>query len=154
MLDITTDIGVPCVAAVSCSANGFGFAFGLAARPTLKAAARSAILEMCQLELALAVVEAKRGESGQAALNKRDQGHLRRAAYNRAGGKKHDNCTESPVRMHWISIVQCSECRVQSAEFRVQSAECRVQSAEFRVRVQSAEFSEVARRGWPAGALV
>ena len=80
LLDITTDIGVPCVAAVSCSANGFGFAFGLAARPTLKAAARSAILEMCQLELALAVVEAKCRQSGEAALNKRDQGHRRRAA--------------------------------------------------------------------------
>jgi ribosomal protein S12 methylthiotransferase accessory factor len=79
LLDITTDIGVPCVAAVSCSANGFSFAFGLAARPTLKAAARSAILEMCQLELALAVVEAKYRESGEAALNKRDQGHRRRA---------------------------------------------------------------------------
>jgi ribosomal protein S12 methylthiotransferase accessory factor len=79
LLDITTDIGVPCVAAVSCSANGFGFAFGLAARPTLTAAARSAILEMCQLELALAVVEAKRRESGEAALNARDWGHRRRA---------------------------------------------------------------------------
>jgi ribosomal protein S12 methylthiotransferase accessory factor len=79
LLDITTDLGVPCVAAVSCSANGFGFAFGMAARPTLKAAARSAILEMCQLELALAVVEAKCRESGEAALNKRDQGHRRRA---------------------------------------------------------------------------
>jgi ribosomal protein S12 methylthiotransferase accessory factor len=79
LLDITTDIGVPSVAAVSCSANGFGFAFGLAARPTLQAAARSAILEMCQLELALAVVEAKRRERGEAALNARDRGHLRRA---------------------------------------------------------------------------
>jgi ribosomal protein S12 methylthiotransferase accessory factor len=79
LLDITTDIGVPCVAAVSCSANGFGFAFGLAARPTLTSAARSAILEMCQLELALAVVEAKRRESGETALNQRDRGHLRRA---------------------------------------------------------------------------
>ncbi len=79
LLDITTDIGVPCVAAVSCSANGFGFAFGLAARPTLQAAVRSSILEMCQLELALAVVEAKCRESGQAALNKRDQDHRRRA---------------------------------------------------------------------------
>jgi ribosomal protein S12 methylthiotransferase accessory factor len=79
LLDITTDIGVPCVAAVSCSANGFGFAFGLAARPTLMAAARSAILEMCQLELAFAVVEAKVRERGEAALNKRDEGHRRRA---------------------------------------------------------------------------
>lgn len=79
LLDITTDIGVPCVAAVSCGAKGFGFAFGLAARPTLTSAARSAILEMCQLELALAVVEAKRRERGEAALNQRDRGHLRRA---------------------------------------------------------------------------
>jgi ribosomal protein S12 methylthiotransferase accessory factor len=79
LLDITTDIGVPCVAAISCSANGSGFAFGLAARSTLIAAARSAILEMCQLELAVAVVEAKRRESGEGALNARDRGHLRRA---------------------------------------------------------------------------
>jgi ribosomal protein S12 methylthiotransferase accessory factor len=79
MLDITTDIGVPCVAAVSCRTDGFGFTVGLAARPTLKAAARSAILEMCQLELAHAVVEAKYRERGEAALNERDRGHRRRA---------------------------------------------------------------------------
>jgi ribosomal protein S12 methylthiotransferase accessory factor len=79
LLDITTDIGVPCVAAVSCTADGFGFAFGLAARPTLKAAARSAILEMCQGERAYAVVEAKCSERGEAALNERDRVHRRRA---------------------------------------------------------------------------
>ena len=44
LLDITTDIGVPCVAAVSCRADGSGFAFGLAARPALEAAVRSAML--------------------------------------------------------------------------------------------------------------
>jgi ribosomal protein S12 methylthiotransferase accessory factor len=77
LLDITTDIGVPCVAAVSCKADGFGFAFGLAARPTLEAAARSAILEMCQGELAHAVVEAKLRERGEAALNARDRIHRR-----------------------------------------------------------------------------
>jgi ribosomal protein S12 methylthiotransferase accessory factor len=60
-------------------ADGFGFAFGLAARPTLRAAASSAILEMCQIELAYAVVEAKRRERGEAALNERDRLHLRRA---------------------------------------------------------------------------
>jgi ribosomal protein S12 methylthiotransferase accessory factor len=80
LLDITTDIGVPCVAAISCGADGFGFALGLAARPTLKAAARSAILEMCQIELAHAVVEAKCSERGEAALNERDRIHRRRAA--------------------------------------------------------------------------
>jgi ribosomal protein S12 methylthiotransferase accessory factor len=79
LLDITTDIGVPCVAAVSCAADGFGLALGLAARPTLTAAARSAILEMCQIELAHAVVEAKCRERGEAALNRRDLVHRRRA---------------------------------------------------------------------------
>ncbi len=75
LLDITTDIAVPCVAAVSCMKDGFGLAFGLAARPTLAAAAHSAILEMCQIELAHAVVEAKCNERGEAALNERDRVH-------------------------------------------------------------------------------
>jgi len=79
LLDITTDIAVPCVAAVSCMKDGFGLAFGLAARPTLAAAARSAILEMCQIELAHAVAEAKCNERGEAALNERDRVHRRRA---------------------------------------------------------------------------
>jgi ribosomal protein S12 methylthiotransferase accessory factor len=79
LLDITTDIGVPCVAAISCMTDGFGFAFGLAARPTLEAAARAAILEMCQGELAHAVVETKLRERGEAALNARDRIHRRAA---------------------------------------------------------------------------
>jgi ribosomal protein S12 methylthiotransferase accessory factor len=80
LLDITTDIGVPCVVAVSCRADSSGFAFGLAARPALEAAARSAVVEMCQLELADAVVAAKRRERGDDALNAQDRIHLRRAA--------------------------------------------------------------------------
>ena len=79
LLDITTDIGVPAVAAMSCRPDGFGFAFGLAARVTLEAAARARALEMCQGELACAVVEAKSRERGEAALNARDRGHLQRA---------------------------------------------------------------------------
>ena len=80
LLDVTTDIGVPCVVAASCRADGSGFAFGLAARPVLEAAVRSAILEMCQLELADAVVAAKRSERGDDALNAQDRIHLQRAA--------------------------------------------------------------------------
>jgi ribosomal protein S12 methylthiotransferase accessory factor len=79
LLDITTDIGIPCIAALSCRADGFGFAFGLAARPTPAAAIRSAILEMCQLELAYDLVEAKRRERGDTGLNAKDLVHLRRA---------------------------------------------------------------------------
>ncbi|MET0676876.1 MAG: YcaO-like family protein [Bradyrhizobium sp.] len=79
LLDITTDIGVPCVVAASCRPDGAGFAFGLAARPLLEAAACSAIVEMCQLELADAVVAAKRNERGDDALNAQDRIHLQRA---------------------------------------------------------------------------
>ncbi|WP_024508198.1 YcaO-like family protein [Bradyrhizobium sp. ARR65] len=79
LLDITTDIGIPVVAAVSCRRDGFGFAFGLAARPTLAAAIRSAILEMCQVELASVVVDAKRRERGDTGLNAKDLIHLQRA---------------------------------------------------------------------------
>jgi ribosomal protein S12 methylthiotransferase accessory factor len=82
LLDITTDIGVPCVASVSCRPDGSGFALGLAARPTLEAAARSATLEMCQFELADAIVIAKRKERGDDALNAQDRIHLQRAAIN------------------------------------------------------------------------
>jgi ribosomal protein S12 methylthiotransferase accessory factor len=78
LLDITTDVGVPCVAAVSATVDGFGFSCGVAARPTMSMAAQSAIFEMCQSELAHAVVEAKRQERGDAALNARDLAHLQR----------------------------------------------------------------------------
>ena len=66
LLDITTDLGIPAVAAVSCHADGKGFACGLGARPTLAGAARGAIMELCQCELAHAVVAAKRAEGGEA----------------------------------------------------------------------------------------
>ncbi len=79
LLDVTTDIGVPSVVALSCKADGFGVAFGMSARPTLAAAARSAIREMCQIELACEIVEAKCREGGEAALNPRDRVHRRRA---------------------------------------------------------------------------
>jgi len=82
LLDITTDVGVPSVAAVSCRSDGSGFAFGLAARPTLEAAVRSATLEMCQGELADVIVAAKRSERGDDALNAQDRIHLQRAAIN------------------------------------------------------------------------
>jgi ribosomal protein S12 methylthiotransferase accessory factor len=82
LLDITTDIGVPCVAAVSCRPDGSGFACGLAARSALESAARSAVFEMCQFERADAVVIAKQSERGDDALNAQDRTHLQRAAIN------------------------------------------------------------------------
>jgi ribosomal protein S12 methylthiotransferase accessory factor len=79
VMDITTDLGVPCVAAISVGAGGKGFACGHAARPTRAAAVRSAILEMCQMELGQAVIAAKLREGGEGALNAADRTHLRRA---------------------------------------------------------------------------
>ena len=79
LLDITTDLAVPCVASLSVTQDGRGFACGLAARLTLTQATEAAILEMCQMELAHQVIAAKRSESGDDALNAIDRAHIRRA---------------------------------------------------------------------------
>ncbi len=63
LLDITTDLDVPCIAAVSCDLDGRAVAVGSACRPTMAAAARSALLEMCQMELATALAPAKPNET-------------------------------------------------------------------------------------------
>jgi ribosomal protein S12 methylthiotransferase accessory factor len=75
LLDITTDIGVPAVAAASCHDDGFGLCVGHAAAPTLERAAESALREMAQMELAHRIVSAKRAERGEAALNAVDRRH-------------------------------------------------------------------------------
>jgi ribosomal protein S12 methylthiotransferase accessory factor len=80
LLDITTDLGIPAVAAFSLRKDGYGFALGLGAGTSLREAARSAIFEMCQSELSLHVIEAKRRESGDAALNESDLRQHARAA--------------------------------------------------------------------------
>ena len=59
LLDITTDLDIPCIAAVSVKEDGFGLCCGLAARLTRAEAARAAILEMCQIELGLLLAHAK-----------------------------------------------------------------------------------------------
>lgn len=79
VLDITSDVGVPCAAAISFGGDGRGFACGLAARTTMAAAARSALKEMCHVELAYDVIAAKRAARGDASLNAADKRHLRRA---------------------------------------------------------------------------
>ena len=81
LLDITTDTGIPVVAAVSVDHDGRGMACGLASRLTASDAARAAVLEMCQMEMAAPVAEAKRAEGGDAVLNEADRRHLRRATF-------------------------------------------------------------------------
>jgi ribosomal protein S12 methylthiotransferase accessory factor len=78
LLDITTDIGIPAVAAISANQDGYGFAFGLGARLSVAEAASAAIFELCQVELGQHVVARKRRESGAAALNENDLRQLRR----------------------------------------------------------------------------
>jgi ribosomal protein S12 methylthiotransferase accessory factor len=79
LLDLTTDLGIPCVAAVSVDGRGRGLACGFAARLTPEAAARAAVLEMGQMELALVLASAKRGQGGEGALSEADRRHLDRA---------------------------------------------------------------------------
>jgi ribosomal protein S12 methylthiotransferase accessory factor len=79
LLDITTDLDIPSVVAISSRPDGSGFACGLAARLTVPNAVRSALMEMCQMELAYAVVEAKRQEGGNEALNEHDHRHVARS---------------------------------------------------------------------------
>ncbi|MGY8704312.1 YcaO-like family protein [Bradyrhizobium sp. 18BD] len=81
LFDITTDLGIPAVAAVSVDCDGKGMACGLSSRLTASEAARAAVLEMCQMEMSAPVAEAKRAERGDAALNAADRRHLRRAAF-------------------------------------------------------------------------
>lgn len=78
-VDITTDLCVPCVAALSCRPDGRGLACGTASRDTVGAAMRSAAWELCQMELAQDVAAAKERERGLDALNEVDLHHRKRS---------------------------------------------------------------------------
>jgi ribosomal protein S12 methylthiotransferase accessory factor len=78
LLDVTTDIGIPAVAAISTRPDGYGFAYGFGARLNLADAVRAAIFELCQVELGQHVIAAKRHESGDEALNESDRRQLKR----------------------------------------------------------------------------
>ena len=78
LLNITTDVEIPAVAAISARPDGYGFAFGFGARLNLADAARAAIFELCQVELGQHVVAAKRNESGDEGLSEGDRRQLRR----------------------------------------------------------------------------
>jgi ribosomal protein S12 methylthiotransferase accessory factor len=81
LLDITTDVEIPVIAAISTSSDGYGFAVGFGARLTVADAARAAVFELCQVELGLHVVAAKRRESGDEAMNESDRRQLRRGTF-------------------------------------------------------------------------
>jgi len=78
LLNITTDLAVPCIAALSVDPDGRALACGLAARKSQSEAARAAGLEMCQMEVDSAVHETKVPARGEAGLNAADRRHLAR----------------------------------------------------------------------------
>jgi ribosomal protein S12 methylthiotransferase accessory factor len=78
LLDITSDIGVPVVAAVACNDDGFGLCRGTACRPTLAAAADAALMELAQMELAYRLSATKRAVRGETVLNDTDRQHIHR----------------------------------------------------------------------------
>lgn len=78
VMDITSDIALPCLVAVSCDEAGAGVACGVAARTSRTTAARAAVLELCQMELAARLAQGKRRARGEAALGPADLAHLRR----------------------------------------------------------------------------
>ncbi len=80
LLDITSDLGVATVAALSVEADGRGLCCGTAARAGgLAPAAEAAVLELAQIELGLALARHKAARQGAQALNPRDAAHLQRA---------------------------------------------------------------------------
>jgi ribosomal protein S12 methylthiotransferase accessory factor len=78
LLDITTDVNMPVVAALSSADDGSAFACGLGCRMTLAAAASAAIMEMCQTEIGLQFALEKRAQLGDAALTDGDRRHIAR----------------------------------------------------------------------------
>lgn len=70
LLDITTDLGVPTIAAISTDVDGRGLACGAAARLDPAEAARAAVLELCQMELSAPVAMMKRAQSGRRTLRR------------------------------------------------------------------------------------
>ncbi len=79
VLDITTDLAIPCVAALSCDGDGRDLAFGLAARLDIDAAVRSALVEMCQGELGNDLIGVKLARGGETALSDRERLRARRS---------------------------------------------------------------------------
>lgn len=79
LLDITSDIGVPTFAALSAEWDGRAVVAGSSAGLDARAAARSAVLEMCQMELAQELALDKLARDGEAALGPRDRLWIARA---------------------------------------------------------------------------
>jgi ribosomal protein S12 methylthiotransferase accessory factor len=79
LLDITTELGMPVIAAISTDQRGSLFAAGLGARITRAAAIRAAVIELCQMEVGLQLALRQKETLGEQALSDDDLRHLARA---------------------------------------------------------------------------
>lgn len=82
LLDITTNLNIPCIVALSANSDATGLCCGLAARLTMPDAVHAAVLEMCQIELGLLIALAKQATGGERSLTPTDRRHIERAAIN------------------------------------------------------------------------
>tara|TARA_R110002126_G_scaffold291767_1_gene457322 strand:+ start:139460 stop:140845 length:1386 start_codon:yes stop_codon:yes gene_type:complete len=93
-LDLTTDIGVASVAAISSLAGGTAVVAGFSSRPDIKEAMKSAFLEMCQMELAQEIAlykqQTKQKLSGQDLLWIQRADELTIDRFPRLLGEQHD----------------------------------------------------------------
>jgi ribosomal protein S12 methylthiotransferase accessory factor len=80
LLDVTTEIGIPCIAALSVDRDGRRIACGLAAALSPDLAACSAIREMCQYELGYHLIDVKRHANPNHELSEQEIEQLRRGA--------------------------------------------------------------------------
>ncbi len=81
LLDISTDLGIPCVVALSTDTAGRGLVCGFSAHLAYEAAIRAAILEMCQMELGLHVIDLKVAQDGESSLVESERRHRERALH-------------------------------------------------------------------------
>lgn len=96
LLDIGSDLQVPVIAALSFGPDGVGFCCGTAARPGWAEAARAAVLEMCQNQLAVALAAAKQAADEGDGFTPRDAAHLARYVAIRAADCWRQTSTAPP----------------------------------------------------------
>ena len=103
VLDITSDLEVPCIVALSANRAGREIACGCAARLSTAQAVHRAVLEMCQMELAYRIVDLKLAEGGE--LNERDRGlqHRRHELDAAHASALHPYGTPSAARVHPVA---------------------------------------------------
>ncbi|BAT61471.1 YcaO-like family protein [Variibacter gotjawalensis] len=96
LLDISSDIAIPVVAALACDAEQRNLAVGIAARCTFEAAGTAALVELCQMELGLQLARLKADRRGP--LTDDDERHLARGRINVASEARLNGVAQCNMR--------------------------------------------------------